>query len=112
MHYARNQDIVTRLRSASDLNGLAWQNLCEDAASCIGKLRAENKNLKNELNQIDSAYEDVSTRLKSIIQRNMRITKLLRAALPEEKQIGSGLEDMVQSLLAAAALRSTLSLED
>jgi hypothetical protein len=53
-----------------------------------------------ELEDEVERLRDVEVRMKLGVDKHLRLTKLLRAALPEAAQVGNGLEGMVQSLLA------------
>ena len=52
-----------------------------------------------QIEELNTAYEEIAQQLKRCFQRTYRLTKQLRSTLPEEYQHGCGLEGMIQSLL-------------
>ena len=55
---------------------------------------------KKQLEQTEKNLEELIKRTNGLVARYRRLTQLLRNTLPAEKQVGVGIEGMVQSLLA------------
>ncbi len=86
-------DLVEKLTGSTD----AYNAL----SACYVELLDSHVQKCDEYAQLSNSYNELAQRLKHIIKRNMRMTRLLRNALPEAQQVGCGLEGMIQSLLAA-----------
>jgi hypothetical protein len=62
----------------------------------IVALRTELGNASYKLGEL----KETKSKLRVCITRHKRITELLRRALPEEDQVGVGIDGMIESLLA------------
>lgn len=95
-------DIVIELRRVCR-NGLLSLEGCEESNCKTCKAAHEILVLREDIKELEETRRELKealSKLRVCTIKHKRITDLLRKAIPEEDQVGYGIDGMIESLLA------------